>query len=59
MRIPLISRALRQRRIHGLVDRIALHEAELRDYCAQLIDLTEPGDDLHVEIRRLLEALDG
>jgi hypothetical protein len=59
MRIPLISRALRQRRIHGLVDRIALHEAVLRDYCAQLIELTEPEDDLHVEVRRLLEALDG
>jgi hypothetical protein len=59
MRIPLISRALRQRRINGLVDRIALYENELRDNCAQLIELTEPGDDLHVEILRLLEALDG
>jgi hypothetical protein len=59
MRIPLISRAWRQRRVNKLVDRIALHEAEIRDYCAQLIELTEPQDDLHVEVRRLLEALDG
>jgi len=59
MAFPLLSRLLRQRRIHALVDEIEIHEARLRDLCAALMELTDPDDDLHVEIVRLLEALDG
>jgi hypothetical protein len=59
MGFPLLSRMLRMRRIHHLVDEIEIHEARLRDLCSALIELSDPDDDLHVEIVRLLEALDG
>ena len=59
MRVPVLSRFLRKRRVEALVDEIEVHEVRLRDLCAALIELTAPDDDLHVEILRLLEALDG
>ena len=59
MRIPLVSRAFRLARITQLTDEVAHHERQMRNAVAGLIELTDPGDDLHVECQRLLEALDG
>lgn len=59
MAIPLLSRLMRKRRMALLIDAIELHEGALRDACAALIELTDPDDDLHLEVQRLLEALDG
>lgn len=58
-RIPLISRAVRRHRINALVEQLGDYETAMRDVCAALIELTDPADDLHVEVQRLLEALDG
>lgn len=59
MRIPLIRGRARKKRIDALVEEVAHHERQIRNALSGLIELTEPGDDLHVECRRLLEALDG
>ena len=59
MFIPVVSKARRRARITELTDAVAHHERQIRNALAGLIELTEEGDDLHVECRRLLEALDG
>lgn len=59
MRIPVISSRLRKKRIDALVEEVSHHERQIRNAMACLIELTVEGDDLHVECRRLLEALDG
>jgi hypothetical protein len=59
MYIPLLSRGRKKARITALVDEVAHHERQIRNALACLVELTEEGDDLHVECRRLLEALDG
>jgi hypothetical protein len=56
---PLIGAATRKRRISRLIDELESCELLMRDLCAQLIELSEDGDDLHVEVRRVLEALEG
>ena len=40
------------------MEEVGHHERQMRNAVAQLVELTEPGDDLHVECRRLLEQLD-
>lgn len=55
--IPIIGRRARKQRINALVNEVARHERQMRNAVAQLIELTEHGDDLHVECCRLLEAL--
>jgi hypothetical protein len=57
--LPLIGEATRKRRIKRLIGQLEGYETAIRDVCAQLIELSPDGDDLHVEVRRLLEALDG
>lgn len=57
--IPVIGKALRRRRINQLVDQLGDLEAGMRDVCAALVELTEEDDDLHAEIVRLIQALDG
>ena len=58
MRFRLVSLRNKRSRIKALVDEVGHHERQLRNAVAQLVELTEPGDDLHVECRRLLEQLD-
>jgi hypothetical protein len=55
--IPLISERARKRRINRLVAELEGYEHAMRDRCAQLIELSEPGDDLAVECLALLEKL--
>ena len=57
--IPVVGKALKKRRINGLVDQLAKLEGEMRDVLAALVELTEPHDDLHVEVVRIVKALDG
>jgi len=59
--IPLLSamtRLQRLRRVRGLVDRLEAWEQEGRDLLAQVLDLSDPDEDLACECRRLLEHLD-
>lgn len=58
-RVPVIGKAIRRQRIIKLVDDLAELEGGMRDVCAALVELTDPNDDLHVEVVRLLQALDG
>ena len=58
IRVPVIGKALRRRRINQLVDHLGDLEANMRDVCSALIELTDPNDDLHVEVVRLIQALD-
>jgi hypothetical protein len=55
----LMSDRARKRRIARLIDRIEGLEAAMRNDLAALIELTEPGDDLHVEACQVLERLEG
>lgn len=57
--IPVMSKARRKRRMKELVEQLGGLEAEMRDLCAALVELTDPDDDLHASIARLLQALDG
>ena len=57
--VPVIGKALRRRRINQLVDQLGDLEANMRDVCAALIELTDQNDDLHLEVLQLLKALDG
>ena len=59
IRVPVIGKALRRRRINQLVDHLGDLEANMRDVCAALIELTDQNDDLHLEVLQLLKALDG
>ena len=59
MKMPLMWRIHKRRRVEYLVEALGVHETAMRDCIAQLIELTDAGDDLHVECLRLLEALDG
>lgn len=57
--IPLLGPLFRKHRAAALVDRLEFLEQEMRDVCAQIIEVTDPGEDLHVEVLQLLKALDG
>ena len=58
-RIPVIGKRLRRERINALVEELSDLEGGIRDVAAALIELTDPNDDLHVEVVRLIQALDG
>ena len=58
-RIPVIGKKLRRERINALVEELSDLEGGMRDVAAALIELTDPNDDLHVEVVRLIQALDG
>ena len=55
----LVSRVWRRRHIAQLLDDLQQWEADGRDLLAQLIELTDQGDDLHAAAVRLLDALEG
>jgi hypothetical protein len=58
MKVSIFRGRARKQRIDALVEEVGHHERQMRDAVAKLVELTEPGDDLHVECRRLLEQLD-
>jgi hypothetical protein len=49
----------RRERIQQLLAQIEVWEIDGRDLFAQVVELTEPDDDLGVECRRVLELLEG
>jgi hypothetical protein len=59
LNVPVIGKRLRKTRINALVDQLAAHEWAMRDICAALLDLSDPDDDLAVEVKQLLATLDG
>ena len=52
-------RRQRRERIQQLLQQIEQWEIEGRDLFAQVVELTDPEDDLSVECRRVLELLEG
>ena len=52
-------RRQRRERIQQLLEQIEQWEIEGRDLFAQVVELTDPDDDLSVECRRVLELLEG
>lgn len=58
-RIRLMPRAQRARRSKQLVAELGRLEAQMRNVCAELLDLSDPGDDLGEAVARLLVALEG
>lgn len=56
--VRFLTRRGRMKRIDVLLDVLAEQEIALRDTCAALIECTDEGDELHMEIRRFLEQLD-
>jgi hypothetical protein len=59
MRITFLTNSAKKRKINRLIAEIEGLEHLMRDHLAALVELTEHGDDLHVEALRVLEALDG
>jgi hypothetical protein len=57
--IPVVSRLWRRRRLAELLDCLQEWEAEGRDLLHQVVELTEPDDDLHCEAQRVLDLLSG
>ena len=60
-RFPLISRfiqAWRRRRLAQVLDDLQAWEHQGRDILAQVLELTDPDDDLHAVAVRLLMALE-
>lgn len=58
-RLRLMTRQERGRRSRQLVRELGQLEGRMRDVCAELLDLAEPGDDLGAAVGRLLVALEG
>lgn len=56
--IRFMPRRMRQARIHKLLERLEAWESEGRDLLAQLVELTDQGDDIHCEVLRVLELLE-
>jgi len=54
-----MTRRRRRERIAQLLERIEVWELEGRDLFAQVVELTDPDDDLGCECRRVLELLGG
>ncbi len=58
-RLFVLGRRRRIQRIHQLIDELGRWEEEGRGILASLQELTDPDDDLAVEVARLVAALDG
>lgn len=57
--LRMMPRPIRKARLRALVEELASAEADLRDICSSILELTEPGDDLHLSVLAVLQALDG
>lgn len=58
-RLRVMTRRERGRRSRQLVGELGQLEARMRNVCAELLELSEPGDDLGDAVARLLVALEG
>lgn len=59
IRFSVMGDRSRRRRVDRLVRELEGYEWAMRDRCAQLLELCDQGDDLHVEVLRVLDALEG
>lgn len=57
--IRLVARTWRAFRLWQVIEDLQEWERQGRDLIAQAVELTDPDDDQHLELLRLLEALDG
>lgn len=57
--VRVVSRAWRRRHLAQLLDDLQQWEIEGRDLLAQVVELTDEGDDLHCEAARVLDLLAG
>lgn len=57
--VRVISRAWRRRYMAQLLDDLAQWEADGRDLLAQVVELTDEGDEIHTEAARILDLLGG
>jgi hypothetical protein len=57
--IPTITRRQRAQRARRLVAQLGQLEQQMRNCCAELLEITEPGEDLAETVARLLVALEG
>jgi hypothetical protein len=57
--VRVIGRAWRRRALAQLLDDLQAWETEGRDLLAQVVELSDPEDDLHAECRRVLDLLSG
>lgn len=58
-RFFVLGRRRRRERISQLIEELGSWEEKGRGILSRLQELTDPGDDLAVEIARLIQALDG
>lgn len=56
--ILVMCRRARIKRINRLVSELEGYEAAMLDRCHQILELCDTNDDLHVSVRRLIEALE-
>lgn len=54
----VVSTAWRRRHVPQLLEELQAWEADGRDLLARIADLTDPGDDTHAEVLRVLRALE-
>ncbi len=57
--LQVVHRTWRRRQLAQLLEDLCEWEADGRDLLAQVVELTDPEDDLHVECRRILDLLSG
>lgn len=57
--VRVVGRAWRRRHLAQLLDDLQQWEVDGRDLLAQVVELSDPDDDLHAEVSRLLALLDG
>jgi hypothetical protein len=58
-RFFVLGRRRRMQRINQLIDELGQWEEQGRGILSNLLELTDPDDDLSGEISRLIAALDG
>jgi thioredoxin-like negative regulator of GroEL len=57
MTIPSASAGESLERVLCLIEKLEFHQRRMEDILSAILDLSEPGDDLAVECRRLLSCL--
>lgn len=57
MTFPSASAGESLERVLCLIEKLEFHQRRMEDILSAILDLSEPGDDLAVECRRLLACL--
>ena len=58
MKLFFMGPYARRKKLAALLQEAQVLEAQLCDVIAQVVELTEKGDELHLQMRELLEALE-